>query len=101
MNFDKGTIELLKSKTFRAASAAIVGAAIGVATKTIDIQSAVEIVFGGVIAITIRHSLAKLGIVSQATDDELIDRFVSQRNSDAKDDSDSSDRRALGLGDRR
>ena len=103
----KETIELLRSKTFRAASVAMIFAGVGLATKTIDLQSGIEMIFGAVVAITIRHSLAKLGPVSKTDEDAMIEQFIGELaakaecKSDASDDSDSSDRRALNLGDRK
>ena len=104
------TIELLRSKTFRAAVVGIGFAIAGLASKTIDLQSGIELIFGAVVAVTIRHSLAKLGPVMKPGEDALIEKFIgdlaesSERsenpecNSDANDDSDSADRRALNLG---
>ena len=100
------TIELLRSKTFRAAVVGIGFAIAGLASKTIDLQSGIELIFGAVVAVTIRHSLAKLGPVMKPDEDALIEKFIgdlaSQSDpSDKSDSSDESDRRALNLGDRR
>ena len=102
----KETIELLRSKTFRAASAAMIYAGVGLASGKVDLQSGIEMFFGAAIAIAIRHALAKLGPVAKPDEDALIEKFIgdlaSQSDpSDKSDSSDESDRRALNLGDRR